>query len=232
MINKKHGNSTTPPPAPTSTDMPDLEWTLTEEPQNLSESEIEDWERVPRPTTTEEMERSIRRAPTKQGREEEWNPTLKGIFRKRAASPTTCQDEVPKQVKFQGPPPPPPASPILSSTPSSSFPPPSRPSHQNVEVAAWSNNRQLTQDYQREILADPCWSNTFKEAHTPKNPLTKIIEGFLYINKHGSWKFVILRGLKIGTLSAQEALIQQGHQNTGHGGLQKTYEELNQYYRW
>src|SRR5437588_550783 len=88
---------------------------------------MEDWEWPSRITTTEEMERSIRRAPTKQGREEEWNPTLRCIFRKRAASPTTCQDEVTKEVKFQGPPPPPPASPILSSTPSSSFPPPSRP---------------------------------------------------------------------------------------------------------
>jgi len=71
VINKRNSNSTTPPPAPTSPDMPDLEWTLTEEPQDLRESEMEDWERAPRPTTTEEMERSIRRAPTKQGRQEE-----------------------------------------------------------------------------------------------------------------------------------------------------------------
>src|SRR5437868_15050464 len=71
------------------------------------------------------MEISIRRAPTRQGREEEWNPTLTGIFRRRALSPTTCQEEVPKDLKYhQGPPPPPPGQ-TLSSTPSSSISPPS-----------------------------------------------------------------------------------------------------------
>src|SRR5437868_48108 len=104
--------------------MPDLEWILTEEPQHLNEPEMEDWERVTRPiTTTEEMERSIRRAPTRLSNLQEWNPTLNGILKRRATSPTTCQDEVPKQVRYNDPPPPPPGSQVLSSTPSSSTAP-------------------------------------------------------------------------------------------------------------
>src|SRR5437879_1788320 len=53
VINKKDSNSTTAPPTPTCPDMSDLEWTLTVEPQDLRESEVEDWERVPRATTAE-----------------------------------------------------------------------------------------------------------------------------------------------------------------------------------
>ena len=60
----------------------------------------------------------------------------------------------------------------------------------------------------------------------------KLIDGFLYIYKGSTWQLIIPRGLQIKSMSAQNFFIQQAHDNTGHGGLDKTYQNLTDKYHW
>ena len=60
----------------------------------------------------------------------------------------------------------------------------------------------------------------------------KLIHGFLYIYKGSTWQLMLHRGLQIKGMSAQNFFIQQAHDNTGHGGLDKTYQNLTEKYDW
>jgi len=55
---------------------------------------------------------------------------------------------------------------------------------------------------------------------------------FLYILKRVTYKLMILAGIKIKSKSAQEYLLQLAHAYIGHGGLDKTYQELTSKYYW
>ena len=59
-----------------------------------------------------------------------------------------------------------------------------------------------------------------------------MIGGFLDIYKESTWQLIICRGLKIKSLSAQNFFIQQAYDHTGHGGLNKTYQNLTDKYNW
>jgi len=54
----------------------------------------------------------------------------------------------------------------------------------------------------------------------------------LYILKRATWKLVIPTGLKIRSKSGQEHLLQLAYAYTGHGGLDRTYQELTSKYYW
>ena len=65
-----------------------------------------------------------------------------------------------------------------------------------------------------------------------KFPTVKYKDGFLYLLKRSNWKLVIPEGFKINGKSAPKYLINEAHVNTGHGALDKTYQELTQHYTW
>ncbi|KAF8428901.1 hypothetical protein BGX38DRAFT_1278326 [Terfezia claveryi] len=152
------------------------EWTLVDESSNSDK--LEEWKRARELMTTEQMEQSLRRADRGSvvvGNLQEWNPTLEGTLKRRAASPKSKDEADNKKVHFQ-PPPPPGASPASSvCTLLNIFP--------EDPILPSSSNRTQGKEF--------C---------------------FQYGNP------------------ASEALIQQAHITTGHGGLAKTVEELTNKY--
>ncbi|KAF8414973.1 hypothetical protein BGX38DRAFT_1281564 [Terfezia claveryi] len=84
--------------------------------ESSNSDKLEEWKRARELMTTEQMEQSLRRADRGSvvvGNLQEWNPTLEGTLKRRAASPKSKDEADNKKVHFQ-PPPPPGASPASS----------------------------------------------------------------------------------------------------------------------
>jgi len=97
-----------------------------------TDQEEPEWTRVKARKSMEEMEKEIGKGKTKMGRLEEWNSTLKGIIKKRQASPGCTEENEAQRIK-QNPPPPPASAtqPILiEDTP----PPPEKESMPRIPV--------------------------------------------------------------------------------------------------
>jgi len=79
---------------------------------------------------------------------------------------------------------------------------------------------------------DHFYKDIYKRARDVENILTiQYKDKFLYILKRATWKLIIPTGLKIRSKTTQEYLLQLAHTYTGHGGLDRIYQELNsQYY--
>jgi len=50
--------------------------------------------------------------------------------------------------------------------------------------------------------------------------------------KNVGWRLIIPNTFNIKGISAKEFLLHEAHNNTGYGGLQKTYSYLTEYYSW
>jgi len=100
------------------TEEPMGEWTTIDNPENTTNSHLEDWEDWTVTNPPEDMENTIRRSPPP--RENKWTPTLKGTLRIRGNDPRKCKDEVLEELKFYHSPPPPP-SPTTSSPSNKAF---------------------------------------------------------------------------------------------------------------
>jgi hypothetical protein len=79
--------------------------------------------------------------------------------------------------------------------------------------------------------------NMYKDIYKRERDGEKIIciqykDKFLYILKRATWKLIIRTGVKIRSKSAKEHLLQLAHAYTGHGGLDRTYQELTKKYYW
>jgi len=80
---------------------------------------------------------------------------------------------------------------------------------------------------------DNLYKDIYKRARDGEKILTiQYKDKFLYILKMATWKLIIPTGLKIRSKSAQEHLLQLAHACTGHGGLDRTYQELTSKYYW
>jgi len=83
------------------------------------------------------------------------------------------------------------------------------------------------------IEKDNLYKDTYKRARDGEKILTiQYKDKFLYILKRATWKLVIQTGLKIRNKSAKEHCLQLAHAYIGHGGLDRTYEELTSKYYW
>jgi len=80
---------------------------------------------------------------------------------------------------------------------------------------------------------DNLYKDIYKRARDGEKILTlQSKDKFLYILKRAIWKLVFPTGLKIRSKSAQGHLLQLAHAYTGHGGLDRTYQELTSKYYW
>jgi len=80
---------------------------------------------------------------------------------------------------------------------------------------------------------DNLYKDIYKRATDGEKILTiQYKDKFLYILKRAIWKVVIPTCLKIRSKSAKEHLLQLAHAYTGHGGLDRTYQELTSKYYW
>ena len=89
--------------------------------------------------------------------------------------------------------------------------------------AQWLHDTTILNDYQRERGNEGSWEQLYLrllDAHAVHH--AKLIDGFHYIHKGSTGQLIILRGLQINRMLAQNFFIQQAHNNTGHGGLDKT----------
>ena len=68
------------------------------------------------------------------------------------------------------------------------------------------------------------------DAHAVQD--AKVIDGFLYIYQGSTCQLIIHRGLQIKGMSGRNSFMQQAHDNTGHGGLHETYQNLTDNYHW
>ena len=103
----------------------------------------------------------------------------------------------------------------------------------DLNIAQWLHDGTTLNDYYRE-MGNKCAREQFYfrllDGHSVHD--AKLIDGFLYIYKRSTWQLIILRGLQIQGMSAQNFFIQQAHDNTGHGGLDETYRNLTDKYHW
>jgi len=107
------------------------------------------------------------------------------------------------------------------------------PMHPDLVVANWLQNKDLTQQYVECMEKDNVYKDIYKRARDGEKILTiQYKDKFLYILKRATWKLVIPTELKIRSKSAQEHLLQLAHAYTGHGGLDRTYQELTSKYYW
>jgi len=105
--------------------------------------------------------------------------------------------------------------------------------HPNLVVANWLQDKDWTQQYVKCMENNNLYKDIYKRARDGEKILTIQYEDkFLYIQKRATWKLVIPIGLKIRSKSAQEYLLQLAHAYTGHGGLERTYQELTSKYYW
>jgi len=105
------------------------------------------------------------------------------------------------------------------------------PMHPDLVVANWLQDKDLTQQYVECMEKDNLYKDIYKRARDGEKILTiQYKDKFLCILKRATWKLVIPTGHKIRSKSAQEHLLQLAHAYTGHGGLDKTYQELTSKY--
>ena len=103
----------------------------------------------------------------------------------------------------------------------------------DLHVAQWLYDTTTLNDYHTEIGNVGSWEHLYfklLDGHSVQD--AKLIDGFLYIYKGYTWPLMIPGGLEIKGMSAQHCFIQQAHDNTGHGGLDKTYQNLTDKYHW
>ena len=103
----------------------------------------------------------------------------------------------------------------------------------DLNIAQWLHDTTTLNDYQREVGNEGAWEQLYfrlLDGHSVQD--AKLIDGFLYIYKGSTCQRIIPRGLQIKGMSAQNFFIQQGHDNTGHVGLDKTYQNLTDKYHW
>jgi len=109
----------------------------------------------------------------------------------------------------------------------------------DLEVARWMVDKKLKEEYNRYMEMDRNWQELWKDTKEG-NPATetKEKEGFFYTYRrtrgqaNGGWRLIIPRNLNLRGMLAIESLIQEAHDQTGHGGLRKTYSHLQDKYSW
>jgi len=107
------------------------------------------------------------------------------------------------------------------------------PMHPDLVVANWLQDNDLTQQYVECMENGNLYKEVYKRARNGENIFTiQYKDKFLYILKRATWTLVIPTGLKIRSKLAQEYLLQLAHAYTGHGGLDRTYQELTSKYYW
>jgi len=81
------------------------------------------------------------------------------------------------------------------------------------------------------IEKDNLHKDMYKRARDGEKILTiRYKNKFSYILKRTTWKLIIPIGLKIRSKSAKEHLLQLAYAYTGHGELDRTYQELTSKY--
>jgi len=99
--------------------------------------------------------------------------------------------------------------------------------HFELVVANWLQDKHLNQQYVECMEKDNLYKDIYKRARDGEKILTiQYKDKFLYILKTATWKLVIPTGLKIRSKSAQEHLLQLAQTYRGHGGLDRTNQEL------
>ena len=106
----------------------------------------------------------------------------------------------------------------------------------DLEVAIWVQEKERKEEYIQAIKEDPNYQRIYKDQEKGgKIGGIQNKEGFLYGYKggrNGGWRLIIPNTFKIKGMSAKEFLLHEAHNNTGYGGLQKTYSYLTEYYSW
>ena len=82
------------------------------------------------------------------------------------------------------------------------------------------------------MMKDPTYSALYKRVRQQPMHLVQIANKFLYMCRRNTWKMVILEGFKFEGMLAIHNLINQGHNNCGHGDVDLTYKELSDKYIW
>ena len=103
----------------------------------------------------------------------------------------------------------------------------------DLNIALWLHDSTTLNEYQREMGNEGPWEQLYirlLDGHSVQH--ATLIDGFLYIYKGSTWQLIIPTGLQIKGMSAQNFFIQQAHDNTGHGGLDKTHQNLPDKYHW
>jgi len=109
----------------------------------------------------------------------------------------------------------------------------------DLEIARWVKNKSLEEEYKKCMEKDGNYQGIWKETMEGKRiPGIQEKEGFLYIYKGrkqqttGGWRLIIPRNFNLKGMSAKEALLHEAHDQTGYGGLVKTYSYLQDKYSW
>ena len=102
----------------------------------------------------------------------------------------------------------------------------------DINLGKWIHNLNLTQHYVDQILIDPTYSDIYKRVQQGPIHLVQVANRFLYLCRRNTWRMVIPEGFKMEGMSAIHYLINQAHNNCGHGGTEKTYKELSNKYIW
>ena len=101
----------------------------------------------------------------------------------------------------------------------------------DLVVAKWITDQDLKKHYQEQLAQDKAFKDLYvRSVKEEKIPTVKYKDGFLYLRKRSNWKLEIPEGFNINGKTASEYLINEAHVNTGHGGLDKIYQELTQHY--
>ena len=107
------------------------------------------------------------------------------------------------------------------------------PMHPDLVIANWPQDKDLTQQYVECMEKDNLYKDIYTRARDGEKILTiQYKDKFWYILKRATWKLVIPTGLKIRSRLVQEHLLQLTHTYTGHGGLDRTSQELTSKYYW
>ena len=102
-----------------------------------------------------------------------------------------------------------------------------------LNIAPCLSGTTTLNDYQREVRNEGPWEHLYfrlLDGHSVQD--AKLIDGFLYIYEGSTWQLIVARGIQMKGVSAQHLFIQQAHDNTRHGGLDKTYQNLTAKYHW
>jgi len=103
----------------------------------------------------------------------------------------------------------------------------------DLEVAKWVQEKKRKEEYIKAMEEDKSYNKIYKDLEKGGQiSEMQIKDSFLYGYKRGGWKLIIPDNFDIRGMSAKEFLLHEAHNNTGHGGLQKTYSYLTEYYSW
>jgi len=99
-------------------------------------------------------------------------------------------------------------------------------------LGKWIHNLVLVDDDVEQILKDTTYLVLYKEVQNQPIHLVQIVNEFLYLCKRNTCRMVITEGFRFEGISLIQNLVNQAHNSCGHSGVQLTYKELSNKYKY